>query len=68
MPLALIVARFYHVFTHSSYYFRAGAQWWNPFGRDAIWNIWDGSIAIFGALIGGAVGAWLGCRWTGIRF
>lgn len=68
VPLALIVARFYHVFTHSSYYFRAGAQWWNPFERDAIWNIWDGGIAIFGALIGGAVGAWLGCRWTGIRF
>ncbi len=27
-----------------------------------------GGIAIFGALIGGAIGAWLGCRWTGVRF
>ena len=68
VPLGFIVARFYHVFTHASYYFREGAQWWNPFERDAIWNIWDGGIAIFGALIGGAVGAWLGCRWAGIRF
>ncbi|MFT4135153.1 prolipoprotein diacylglyceryl transferase [Microbacterium sp.] len=68
VPLGLIGARFYHVFTHASYYFREGAQWWNPFEKDAIWNIWDGGIAIFGALIGGAVGAWLGCRWTGVRF
>ena len=30
--------------------------------------IWEGGIAIYGALIGGAIGAWLGCRWTGIRF
>lgn len=68
VPLAIIVARLYHVFTHADFYFREGQEWWNPFVRDAIWNIWDGGIAIYGALIGGAVGAWLGCKWTGIRF
>ncbi len=68
VPLAIIGARLYHVVTHWSFYFAAGREWWNPFVRDAIWNIWDGGIAIFGALLGGAVGAWLGCRWTGIRF
>ena len=66
--IGIIFARFYHVFTHSGYYFRAGAEWWNPFVQDAIWNVWDGGIAIYGALIGGALGAWLGCKWTGIRF
>ncbi|MGF3055219.1 prolipoprotein diacylglyceryl transferase [Microbacterium sp. YY-01] len=68
VPLAIIFARFYHVFTHADYYFGTGIEWWNPFVKDAIWNIWDGGIAIYGALIGGALGAWLGCRWTGIRF
>lgn len=66
--LGIIGARLYHVVTHWGYYFAAGRQWWNPFERDAIWNVWDGGIAIFGALLGGAVGAWLGCRWTGVRF
>ncbi|MBN9214305.1 MAG: prolipoprotein diacylglyceryl transferase [Microbacterium sp. SCN 70-200] len=68
VPLALIGARLFHVFTHWAYYFDQGREWWNPFVKDAIWNIWDGGIAIFGALIGGAIGAWLGCKWTGIRF
>ncbi len=68
VPLAIIVARLYHVFTHASFYFGEGREWWNPFVKDAIWNVWDGGIAIYGALIGGAIGAWLGCRWTGIRF
>lgn len=68
VPLAIIGARAFHVVTHWGFYFEQGRDWWNPFVRDAIWNVWDGGIAIFGALIGGAIGAWLGCKWTGIRF
>ncbi len=62
VPLAIIGARIYHVLTHWGFYFGEGA---NPLS--ALY-IWEGGIAIYGALIGGAVGAWLGCRWTGIRF
>ncbi|MEI3848263.1 MULTISPECIES: prolipoprotein diacylglyceryl transferase [unclassified Microbacterium] len=62
VPLAIIVARIYHVLTHWGFYFGEGA---NP--MSALY-IWEGGIAIYGALIGGAIGAWLGCRWTGIRF
>ena len=62
VPLAIIVARVYHVLTHWGFYFGEGA---NPLS--ALY-IWEGGIAIYGALIGGAIGAWLGCRWTGIRF
>ena len=62
VPLAIITARIYHVLTHWSFYFGEGK---NPLS--ALF-IWEGGIAIYGALIGGAVGAWLGCRWTGIRF
>lgn len=62
VPLAIIVARIYHVVTHPGFYFGEGADIW------AVFRIWEGGIAIYGALIGGAIGAYLGCRWTGIRF
>ena len=48
--------------THPGFYFGEGTDIW------AVFFIWEGGIAIYGALIGGAIGAWLGCRWTGIRF
>jgi len=62
VPLAIIGARIYHVATHPGFYFGEGTD------LLAIFRIWEGGIAIYGALIGGAIGAWLGCRWTGIRF
>jgi prolipoprotein diacylglyceryl transferase len=62
VPLAIIGARIYHVLTHPGFYFGPGTDIW------AVFRIWEGGIAIYGALIGGAIGAWLGCRWTGIRF
>ncbi|MBY6061260.1 prolipoprotein diacylglyceryl transferase [Microbacterium esteraromaticum] len=66
--LGIIGARIFHVFTHPDFYFGPGKNTWNPFEQGSVWAIWEGGIAIFGALMGGAVGAWLGCRWTGIRF
>lgn len=68
VPLAIIGARIFHVATHPGFYFGEGANPWNPFEPGSVWAIWEGGIAIFGALIGGAVGAYLGCLWTGIRF
>jgi len=62
VPLAIIGARIYHVATHPGFYFGEGSDF------TAVFRIWEGGIAIYGALIGGAIGAWLGSRWTGIRF
>ena len=62
VPLAIIGARIFHVLTHPDFYFGEGKDFW------AVFRIWEGGIAIFGALIGGAIGAWLGCKWTGVRF
>jgi len=62
VPLGIIGARIFHVLTHPGFYFGEGKNLW------AVFFIWEGGIAIFGALLGGAVGAWLGCKWTGIRF
>ncbi|MDI2098094.1 prolipoprotein diacylglyceryl transferase [Ruicaihuangia caeni] len=61
VPLGIIGARAYHVLTHPDDYFN-GQNPWSAF------FIWEGGIAIFGSLIGGAIGAWIGCRMTGIRF
>jgi len=68
VPLAIIGARIFHVLTHPGFYFGEGRNTWNPLEPGSVWAIWEGGIAIFGALIGGAVGAWLGCKWSGIRF
>ncbi len=68
VPLGLVGARLWHVFTHPDDYFFPGANIWNPFEPGSIWAIWEGGNAIFGALIGGAIGAWIGCRRAGLRF
>ncbi|OZB89914.1 MAG: prolipoprotein diacylglyceryl transferase, partial [Microbacterium sp. 14-71-5] len=68
VPLAIIGARIFHVLTHPGFYFGPGKNTWNPFEPGSVWAIWEGGIAIFGALIGGAIGAWLGCKRTGVRF
>ncbi|BDZ66492.1 prolipoprotein diacylglyceryl transferase [Agromyces mangrovi Wang et al. 2018] len=62
VPLGIVFARFYHVATHPGDYFYEGADLWKVFA------IWEGGNAIYGALIGGALGVWIGCRMTGIRF
>jgi prolipoprotein diacylglyceryl transferase len=66
--LGIIGARAYHVLTHYNDYFGPGKNTWNPFEPGAVWNVWDGGIAVFGSLLGGALGVYLGCRYTGIRF
>ncbi|MGY3128998.1 prolipoprotein diacylglyceryl transferase [Agrococcus sp. UYP33] len=60
--LGIVAARIFHVATHPDDYFGAGRD-----PMTALY-IWEGGIAIFGALIGGALGVWLGCRQTGVRF
>ena len=62
IPLGLVGARLWHVFTHPNDYFFEGADPWE------IIRIWNGGNAIFGSLLGGALGAWIGCRIAGLRF
>lgn len=61
IPCGIVGARIYHVLTHWGDYFAAGR---NPVS--ALF-IWEGGIAIFGALMGGALGAVIACRITGAR-
>lgn len=62
VPLGIIGARIFHVVTHPDDYFGSAAKMVH------ILYIWEGGIAIFGALISGAIGVYIGCRVTGVRF
>jgi len=62
VPLGIIFARAYHVLTHLGDYVGPGIN------SLSVFFIWEGGNAIFGALIGGALGAWLASRQTGVRF
>ncbi|MBI5161226.1 MAG: prolipoprotein diacylglyceryl transferase [Micrococcales bacterium] len=55
-------SRIWHVLTHPGDYFGAGR---NPV--TALY-IWEGGIAIFGAVLFGAIGIWIGCRRAGVDF
>ena len=62
IPIALVGARVFHVITHSADYFYPGAD------LTAVFRVWEGGIAIYGGLIGGAIGAWIATRRYGIKF
>jgi prolipoprotein diacylglyceryl transferase len=62
VPFGIIGGRLFHVATHLNDYFGAGK---NPV---EILYVWNGGLAIYGAIILGAVGAWIGARQSGIRF
>ncbi|WP_329310074.1 prolipoprotein diacylglyceryl transferase [Streptomyces sp. NBC_01262] len=61
VPFGLLGGRLYHVITDPELYFAAGKQ---PIR--ALY-IWEGGLGIPGAVMLGAVGAWLGCRRRGIK-
>ncbi len=58
----IVGARIYHVLTHWGDYFAPGLNPWKAFA------IWEGGIAMFGSLIGGALGAWIAARRLGASF
>jgi prolipoprotein diacylglyceryl transferase len=62
VPLGIVGARLFHVLTHPDDYFGSAEK------LAHIPYIWEGGLAIFGGLIGGAIGVFIGCRLKGIRF
>jgi prolipoprotein diacylglyceryl transferase len=60
VPFGLIGGRLYHVATDWSTYFGEGG---NP--GDAL-KIWQGGLGIWGAVLFGGIGAWIGCRQRGV--
>jgi prolipoprotein diacylglyceryl transferase len=56
VPFGIVGARIYHVITSPAAYFGANGDFVKAF------RIWEGGLGIWGAVAGGAVGAWLACR------
>jgi len=62
VPLGILGGRLFHVITHPADYFFPGADLLR------IFYVWEGGLAIFGALVGGGIGALIGARIAGLRF
>lgn len=62
VSFGIVGGRIYHVVTHPADYFFPGADLFKSLA------VWDGGLAIFGAVIFGALGAAVGCKRAGIRF
>lgn len=62
VPFGILGGRLFHVFTHQSDYFGEGKDLLKIFA------VWEGGLAIYGALILGSAAAYIGCRQAGIRF
>ncbi|MGN9804116.1 prolipoprotein diacylglyceryl transferase [Micromonospora sp. L32] len=62
VPAGIVGARIYHVITSPEKYFGAGGDWLKVF------YIHEGGLGIWGAVAGGAVGAWIAARQLGIPF
>ncbi len=61
VPFGIAGGRIYHVLSHWPDYFGPGKDIAHAF------YIWEGGLAIMGAITLGAVGAWIGCRRAGVR-
>ncbi|MCD9197595.1 prolipoprotein diacylglyceryl transferase [Aeromicrobium wangtongii] len=62
IPFGIIGARIYHVATDPELYFGEGRNVTDVF------LIWKGGLGIWGAVAGGALGAWIACRRYGVSF
>ncbi len=56
VPFGLVGGRLYHVATDWEKYFGAGGHPMNAL------KIWEGGLGIWGAVLLGGIGAWIGCR------
>jgi prolipoprotein diacylglyceryl transferase len=56
VPFGIIGGRLFHVFTHVNDYFGPGRDWTSMF------KLWEGGLAIYGALIFGTLGAYIACQ------
>lgn len=64
----IIGARIWHVATHPDDFFGEGRNTWDVTQPGSVWAVWEGGVAIFGAVLFGALGVYLATRMTGLRF
>lgn len=56
VPFGIIGGRLFHVATHLSDYFGPGRDW------SSMFRLWEGGLAIYGAIIFGSIGAYIACQ------
>jgi prolipoprotein diacylglyceryl transferase len=56
VPFGIIGGRLFHVATHLNDYFGEGKDWTSMF------RLWEGGLAIYGAIIFGSIGAYIACQ------
>jgi prolipoprotein diacylglyceryl transferase len=61
VPFGIVGGRLYHVISDNQLYFGPGGS-----GLGGAVQIWQGGLGIWGAVLGGALGAWIACRRRGI--
>ena len=62
VPFGIVGGRIYHLITTPQPYFGEGGHPWRAFA------IYEGGLGIWGAVMLGAVGAWIGCRKNDVSF
>lgn len=62
VPFGIVGGRLYHVISSPQAYFGEGGH-----PLDAV-KIWNGGLGIWGAVALGALGAWIGCRRSGVPY
>lgn len=62
VPFGIVGGRLYHVITDPELYFAAGKNPWDAFA------VWHGGLGIWGAILLGGLGAWIGARRSNIQF
>lgn len=66
VPFGIVGGRLFHVLTHLGDYFGV-----YPTIQETLYHavaVWEGGLAIFGAVILGSLGAWIGAKRAGVRF
>jgi prolipoprotein diacylglyceryl transferase len=64
----IIGSRIWHVATHPDDFFGEGKNPWDVTKTGSVWAVWEGGVAIFGAVLFGALGVYIACRIAGLRF
>jgi prolipoprotein diacylglyceryl transferase len=64
----IIGSRIWHVATHPDDFFGEGKNPWDVTQPGSVWAVWEGGVAIFGAVLFGALGVFIACRIVGLRF
>lgn len=66
VPFGIVGGRLFHVATHLSDYLGV-----YPTIQETLFHViavWEGGLAIFGAVVLGSLGAWIGAKRAGVRF